>query len=232
VNEAEESEDRAGQRVPGRPAELPVDDERGDRAEDQAGEHGPAADQLHAVIDHAGAHELVVAELSGRGAGGGERAIDLGLTPGCDVRDDRQHHRWRMARRRGLERLSADHETDEQQDRQNRDQRDDREQQRGQAEERHQRDHDAGRERIADAAADRLPAGMADIHRRGERAAEGGADHGADAVREQDVAQIVVVTGGRRALDVVHRLGEVVHAERYRGREQRPDVAQANHHVV
>jgi hypothetical protein len=65
VNEAEEREHRAGQRIACGPAELPVDDERGDRAEDQAGEHGATPDQLHAAIHHAGAHELVVAQLRG-----------------------------------------------------------------------------------------------------------------------------------------------------------------------
>ena len=46
--------------------------------------------------------------------------------------------------------------------------------------------HDAGRQRVADPAADRLPAGMADVHRRRERAAEERADDGADAVGQQD----------------------------------------------
>ena len=85
------------------------------------------------------------------------------------------------------------------------------------------RDDDAGRERVADPAADGLPAGMADVDGRRERAAEERADDGADAVREQDVAQVVVVAGGRRALDVVHPLGEVVDAERDRRDEQRQD---------
>ena len=49
--------------------------------------------------------------------------------------------------------------------------------------------HDAGRQRVADAAADRLPAGMADIDRRRERAAEERADDRADAVGQQDAAQ-------------------------------------------
>ena len=58
--------------------------------------------------------------------------------------------------------------------------------------------HDAGGERIADAAADRLPAGMADIDRRRERDAEHRAGHRADAVGEQHFAQIVFVAGGGR----------------------------------
>ena len=41
------------------------------------------------------------------------------------------------------------------------------------------------------------------------------------AVGQQDVAQVVVVAGGRGALDVVHRLGEVVDAERDGRDEQR-----------
>ena len=50
------------------------------------------------------------------------------------------------------------------------------------------------------------------------------ADDRADAVGEQDLAQVVVVARRRGALDVVHRLGEVVDAERDRGGEQRRDV--------
>ena len=98
-------------------------------------------------------------------------------------------------------------------------------------EEADERDRDAGGERIADASADGLPAGVADVHRGRERAAEHRADDRADAVGEQDLAQVVVVARRRRALDVVHRLGEIVDAERYRGDEQRRDLRQSLPHV-
>ena len=127
--------------------------------------------------------------------------------------------------------MGADHEADIEQDRQDRDERHHREQQRRQAEEADQRDDDAGRERIADAAAHRLPARMADIDRRRERAAEERADDGADAVGEQDVAQIVAVARRRRAFDVVHALGEIVDAERNGGDQQRRDIGEAGEHV-
>jgi hypothetical protein len=178
------------------------------------------------VVHDAGPGELVETEGRGRGARRGERAVDLQVPPRGDVRNDGEHYRGRVLLRRRLERLRADHEPDVEQDRQDRDERHDREQQRGQAEEAHQRDHDAGRERVADPAAHRLPARMADVHRRRERAAEDRAGDRADAVRDQDLAQVVVVACRRRALDVVHRLGEVVDAERDRGGEQRRDVGE------
>ena len=65
---------------------------------------------------------------------------------------------------------------------------------------------------------------MADVDGGRERAAQHRADDRAETVGEQDLAQVVVVAGRRRALDVVHRLGEVVDAERDRGDEQRRDL--------
>jgi hypothetical protein len=99
-----------------------------------------------------------------------------------------------------LKRLGADDEADIEQDRQDRDQRNDREQQSRQPQEPDHTDNDTGRERIADPAADRLPSGMADIDGRRERAAEQCPDDRTDAVRQQNLAQAVVVAGGSRAL--------------------------------
>ena len=47
------------------PLEFSVDDESGDGAEDQSGEHGAAAEQRHPVIDHPGRAELGHADLLG-----------------------------------------------------------------------------------------------------------------------------------------------------------------------
>ena len=69
--------------------------------------------------------------------------------------------------------------------------------------------------------------GMADVHGGRERTAQHRAHDRAETVGEQDLAQVVVVAGGRGALDVVHRLGEVVDAERDRGDEQRRDLRES-----
>ena len=97
--------------------------------------------------------------------------------------------------------------------------------QRRQSEKADDADHDPGRQRIADPATDRLPAGMSDVDRRRKRAAEQSADNCAGAVGQQYFAQAVIVSGGRSALDVVHALGEIIDAERHGGDEQRPDIA-------
>src|SRR5436309_321216 len=67
---------------------------------------------------------------------------------------------------------------------------------------------------------------MTDVHRRRERAAEERADDRADAVRKKDGPEVVAVTGRRRALDVVHSLGEVVDAEGDGRGQERRDIAQ------
>ena len=77
--------------------------------------------------------------------------------------------------------------------------------------------HDAGGGRVADAAAHRLPAGMADVDRVDERVAHQAADQADHAVGGQHARGREAVAGGRGALDVVHRLDEVVDAERDRG---------------
>lgn len=66
---------------------------------------------------------------------------------------------------------------------------------------------------------------MPDIDGRWERAAEQRADDRADAVRQQDLPEAIIVTRGGSALHVVHALGEVVDAEWHGSDEQRPDVA-------
>ena len=88
-------------------------------------------------------------------------------------------------------------------------------------------DEHARGQRVGDASAGGLPAGMADVDGGRERGAERGADDGARAVGQEHVAEVVVVArrGGR--LDVAHRLGEVVDAQWDRGREQRRDALQA-----
>ena len=129
-----------------------------------------------------------------------------------------------MARRRCLERLRADHQADIQKYWQDGHQRHHRQQQRGQAQEAHQRDDDAGGQRIADAATDRFPAGMADIHGWRERRAKHRPGKRADAVGQQHLAQVEVVACGGGAFDVVHALREVVDAKRHRDDQQRADV--------
>ena len=72
---------------------------------------------------------------------------------------------------------------------------------------------------------------MADVDGRRERAPEQRSDDRSGAVREQDLAQVVLVAGGGRALDVVHPFGEIVDPERDRRYQQRPDVGEAGEHV-
>ena len=77
--------------------------------------------------------------------------------------------------------------------------------------------HDAGRGRVADAPAHRLPARMADVDGVDERIAHQAADQADDAVGGQHARGREAVAGHRRALDVVHRLDQVVDAEGNRG---------------
>jgi len=73
---------------------------------------------------------------------------------------------------------------------------------------------------------------MADIDRVDERVAHQAADQADDAVGGQHAGGRELVTGRRRALDVVHRLDEVVDAERDRGDEDDADVLEATEHVI
>src|ERR1700730_12078250 len=132
VDKAEKRQYGAGGGKECRPIELAVDDKGGDGAEDQSREHSTTAEQRHAVIDNAGGAELGHADLLGGRARRAERAVDQGLRPGGDVRQDRKHDRGRVPWRRRLERLSTDDEPDIEQDRQDRDQRNDGEEQRRQ----------------------------------------------------------------------------------------------------
>ncbi len=130
-----------------------------------------------------------------------------------------------------LKRLCADYQADVQQDRQDRHQRNQIEQQRGEAEETHQRNRHPRGERVADATTHRFPARMADVHGRRERAAQHRTHDRPDAVRGEDLAQVVVVPCRRGALDVVHRLGKVVNAQRNSRGQQWCDSRQAAENV-
>ena len=93
-------------------------------------------------------------------------------------------------------------------------------------------DHDAGRGRIADPAAHRLPAGMADIDRVDEGVAHQAADQADDAVGGQDPRGRIFVAGGFRAFDVVHRLDQIVDAERDRGDQDDAEEFEAGEHLA
>ena len=56
------------------------------------------AEEGHAVVDNPGGAELGHADLLGRSAGRAERAVDQGLRPGGDVRQDREHDCRRVPR--------------------------------------------------------------------------------------------------------------------------------------
>ena len=136
-----------------------------------------------------------------------------------------------MGRRRDLECLCSDHQPDVEQDRKNRHQRNQCEQQCGESKEADNSDRDARGERVADAAADRLPARMPNVYRRRERAAEHRADDCAQTVGEQNLTQVIVVAGCRSALHVVHRFGEVVDAQWDRGDQQRRHLRKPFPHI-
>src|SRR6266851_662723 len=117
VDEPEKRQHRTRAGIDRRALEPAVDNKRGDCAEDQPGENGAAAEQLHPAIDDAGAGELGHPDLLRRGSRRAERPIDLGLTPRGDIGQEREHHRRGMPRRYRLERLRPDDEADEQEDR-------------------------------------------------------------------------------------------------------------------
>ena len=148
------------------------------------------------------------------------------------MRRERQRDRGRMARGRGLECLRADQHADIKQDRRDRDHRDHREHQRDDAEPRQHDHHHPGRCGISDPAAHRLPAGMADIDRVDERVAHQAADQADDAVGGQHLRGRIVVARRFRALDVVHRLDEIVDTERDRGHEDDAEKLKAREHVA
>src|SRR6204780_4119769 len=92
--------------------------------------------------------------------------------------------------------------------------------------------HHAGRRGIADPSAHRLPAGMADIDGVDEGIAEQTADQADHAVGRQHLGGRKRVAGRRGALDIVHRLDEIVDAERNRGDQYDSDELEARKDVV
>ena len=150
---------------------------------------------------------------------GSERVVDLQFAPRGERRDDRHDDGGRVPVRAFLERLRADQHADVEQDRRDRDDRDERRHQRDDAEPREHDDHDAGRGGVADAAAHRLPAGMADIDGVDVRIAHQAADEADHAVGREHARGRVFVAGRGGAHDVVHRFDEIVDAEGNRGDE-------------
>ena len=167
-----------------------------------------------------------------RAQGCPQHGVDLQLGPGRKMRRQRKHDRRRVLDRRGLERLRADQHADIEQDRRDRDHRHQRQQHRDDAEPRQHHDHDAGRGRIADPAAHRLPAGMADIDRVDEGVAHQAADQADDAVGGQHPGGRIFVAGGLGAFDIVHRLDQIVDAERDRRHQDDAEEFEAGEYLA
>ena len=148
------------------------------------------------------------------------------------MRRQRQDDGGRVLDGRGLERLRADQHADIEQDRRDRDDRHQRQQQRDDAEPGQDDDHQAGRGGIADAAAHRLPAGMADIDRVDERVAHQAADQADDAVGGEHPRGRIMIARGFRAFDIVHRLDQVVDAERDGGDQDDAEEFEAGEDMV
>ncbi len=235
MDEPDQREDRADERVDDRPAVLLVDDEL-PRSRRASGRPRPRRRRDR----HPGVH----ARPARRARRSRPSPALVPAAPSAPSTWPLAH--WAMfgtmastiagacSRRRRLERLRADDEADEQQDRERAPDRGMTARNRPTSPSRQiNGDDDAGRERVADPAADGLPARMADVHRGRERAAEERADDGPDRRRRARMcAEVVVVAGRRGAFDVVHALGEVVDAERDRRDEQRQDVGQAAEHLA
>ena len=128
--------------------------------------------------------------------------------------------------------LRADQHADVEQDRRDGDHRNERQHQRDDAEPGQHDHHDPGRRRIADPAAHRLPARMADVDRVDERIAHQAADQADDAVGGQHARGRIAVAGRRRAFDVVHGLDQIVDAERDRGDQDDAEELEAGEHVA
>src|SRR5208283_2967095 len=137
-----------------------------------------------------------------------------------------------MRIRRSLERLRTDQHADVEQDWRDCYDWDYRQQQRDHAEPRQHDHHDAGRGRVDDPAAHRLPAGMADIDRVDERIAHQATDQADDTISGEHARRRIGITGGLRALDIVHGFDEVVDAERYRGHEDDAEILKAREDVI
>src|SRR5579862_22148 len=213
MDETEEAQDRPRRREGGRFVELAIDDENGDRAQNDAGESGATAQDLEPLIEHADLRELVEANRANTRAGRAERTVDLAFTPSRDLRHQRQNDRRRMALGRFLERLRADQHADIKKDRQNRDDGNKRHHQRDHAEPRKNDDEDSGRGGIADASAHRLPTGVADIDGVDEGIAHEAADETDDTIGGQYLRRRKGIARGRGAFDIVHRLDEIIDAE-------------------
>ena len=192
----------------------------------------PPPSVSQALVQDARVAELVEADRGGVGARGAERAVDHGFAPGGDLRNHRQNDRRRMAPRRFLEGLRADQHADVEQDRQDRDHRDQARDQRHDSEPGQHQHHHAGRGGIADPPAHRLPARMADVDGVDERIAEQATDQADDAVGRQHLGGRKRVARRRGALDVVHRLDEIIDAERNRGDQYDSDELEARKDVA
>ena len=180
----------------------------------------PACDQL--ARPHGG----------GGGAGGGERVVDQAGGPLGEAGQHGQHDRRRVPLGRRGARLRADHQSDVEQHRHQRLHGEDRQEGADQPGEAHHGDDDPGHQRVPDPAAHLLPAGVADVHGGREGRAEERADDRPDAVGGEHLTDRVPVARGGRRLHVAHAFGEVVDAQRNRGRQQRGDVAQPVEHLA
>ncbi len=138
-----------------------------------------------------------------------------------DRREEGQHHRRRMPRRRGLEGLHGDVHRHEHDDRRQHRQRQQFHQTRDQAEHAAQADEQARQQGIAAARAHALVGGLADVGRGLGDAAAQARDQGGHRFGEQDVAGAVVVAGGARAFGHVDATDDHQQAEGQRQRRHR-----------
>jgi hypothetical protein len=90
----------------------PVDEERGDRAEQQAGQHRALAELQQPPVDDAGVVQGRVADLGRARPGRSEGIVDEAARPRRGVGHDRQHDRRVVRSRDRAERLRADDEAD------------------------------------------------------------------------------------------------------------------------
>ena len=200
VDQADERQDAADHARGGRVDELAVDQEDRDRAEDHAHEHRPGTERREAAVEHAAVGQRLRPDPVDARARGQQRVMDHARAPLRERRDRRQDDRGVVRLGHRGERLRADRHADEQQHRHDRRDRQQRPEQREQPEHAEREDQQAGGQRVGDAAAGRLPARLADVDGGRERRAQRRADHGAGAVGQQHVAQVVVVARGRGRL--------------------------------
>src|SRR3972149_5458039 len=98
------------------PVELPGDDEDRDGAEHQPGQHGAATEDGHARVHDAVVGEIAKTYCRGVGTGRPERVVDEPLGPDGHVGKEGQDGRRRLPRGRGLERLCAADQSEEEED--------------------------------------------------------------------------------------------------------------------